>query len=210
MSVLLSILITVTPIPEDYKLQIRDEITLTVSGNINFAYSDSVSPQGTIFIRSGGLTSEGVSPLSNAVTLSSSVILGTVKVLDLTLEEASKLVEDEFNRYFKNIRISIAIKGFHDVICVNGAVEKPGAYPFFPGRTAKEYIGLAGGFTERADAKRSYVIKKGGNKIHIDKTEIDRGDIIVVKRVFLKWWEDYVTIASALTTVTIAWFTLSR
>jgi len=196
-------------VPEDYRLQIGDEVVITVSGNINFSYSDSVSPQGNVFVQSGGtISSSGLQ--GNVVIPSGETILSSVKVINLTLSEAREVIQDEFNKYFKNINVSLAIKGFRDVVYVSGEVVIPGAYPFFPGKTIKDYIGLAGGFTDRANLKKSYVLKEGEVKVPIDKAQVDRGDVIVVKRVFLKWWEDYLTIASAIATVVIAWLTIAK
>lgn len=255
-------LLALTPIPEDYQLQINDEILITISGSVNFSYHQTVSPQGNIFIQSGKTTLE------------------IIKVLNLNLGDTQVLIQDIFNKYFKDITVSVTITKFRDVVYVDGAVVIPGAYPFFPGKRARDYIGLAGGPlvsgdlesikiitpndgvitgkldatpprnatitiphayvyvrgavgvpggfpfdpaltashyigmaggpTDRANLKGSYVVKRDGTKVSMEKANIDKGDIIIVRRVFLKWWEDYLTIGTAVTTVVIAWLTISR
>jgi protein involved in polysaccharide export with SLBB domain len=270
-------LLTLPPIPQDYELQIGDKITITISGAINFTFSQRISPEGKIFIQSGGLPL--ISPARNEVVPSGATVLGTVEILGLTIEEAEEKIEGEFKKYFKNIDVSLTVTEFSDLIYVEGAVVRPGAYPFFPSKTVQDYLGLAGGpltsgdienvkittsenkiingnldfspprnsvifvpkvfvyvkgevkrpgsfpynpsmnvsqyigmaggLTDRADLKRSYVIKKDGTKISIHKTHIEKGDIIVVKGVFLKWWQDYVAIVGGVIS-TIYLFTLIK
>ncbi|MBI4723063.1 MAG: SLBB domain-containing protein [Candidatus Stahlbacteria bacterium] len=275
----LLLLLVLPPVPTDYKLQIGDELAITIAGNINFTYSQAVSPEGIIFIQSGGFSLR--SPAGGDIVPSGGTILGTVKVLGLTLDEARKLVEQEVKHYFKNISISLSIMRFEDVVYVEGGVVRPGAYSFFPGKTVRDYIGLAGGPvpsgdienfnltppnnevkgagnldfspsrnsvifvpyayvyvkgevnrpgnfsyesgkkvlhyigmaggpTERGNIKKSYVIKRDGTKVSIDKTEIEKEDIIVVSKIYLKWWQDYVVIASTATSILIAWLTLQK
>ncbi len=64
-------------------------------------------------------------------------------------------------------------------VYVRGAVESPVSVPYRPNFTAMDYIN---GVTllPDADIKRSYVIKKNGKKISINKAKIDKGDIIVI------------------------------
>ncbi len=69
---------------------------------------------------------------------------------------------------------------------------------------------MAGGPTDRGNIKNSYVIKRDGNKVRIDKTEIEKEDIIVVSKIYLKWWEDYVTLTSTAAYILIAWLTLQK
>ena len=273
----LLLLLVLPPVPSDYRLQIGDEIAITIAGKINFTYSQAVSPEGIIFIQSGGFSLR--SPAGDNIVPSGAAVLGTVKILGLTLEEARKLVEQEFKRYFKNISILLSIIRFEDVVYVEGGVVRPGAYSFFPGKTvidyiglaggpvpsgdiekikittnntniacnldfspprnsvilvpyayvyvkgevnrpgnfsyesgkkALHYIGMAGGPTDRGNIKNSYVIKRDGTKVRVDKTEIEKEDIIVVSKIYLKWWQDYVVIASTATSILIAWLTLQK
>jgi len=95
-------------------------------------------------------------------------------------------------------------------VYVEGEVEKPGIFPYIPDFSLKEYIGRAGGPTSRANLRESFVIKRDGTRKPLKKTTIDKGDTIVIKEVFLKWWQDYITIASAITTVVIAWLSIRK
>ncbi|MDD2890925.1 MAG: hypothetical protein PHE49_09870 [bacterium] len=194
-------LLVLPPVPNDYKLQIGDEIAVTISGHINFTYTQIISPQGTIFIQSGGRPVQTPEKTETPIVPAGGTVLGTLRLFNLTLLEAMTQTQEEFKKYFKNINVTLTIVNFHDVVYVNGAVAIPGAYPFFPDKPAMEYIGLAGGFNERADIKKSYIVK---NNIKIplnNNTKIERNDIIVVSLLTLKWWQDYVSIVSAFTTI---------
>lgn len=96
-------------------------------------------------------------------------------------------------------------------VYVEGEVTNPGAYLYEPGKTVLDYIGEAGGFTERANRKEVYVIKRNGKREKVSLMDpVDRGEKIVVKRVLLKWWEDYLKIMSVVTTLVVTWLTLTR
>lgn len=206
---LIIILLTLPPVPENYKLQIGDEVAVTVSGKINFTYSQVISPQGTIFIQSGGKPLQ--IPSETQISPPGGAVLGALKIIDFTVNDARGKIEEEFNKYFKDINITLTITKFQDVVYVTGAVALPGPYPFYPGRPVMEYIGLAGGVTERADLNKSYIIR-GNYKIPLDKVQIDRNDMIVVKYLTFKWWQDYANIASIVTTaaytIVITWLNL--
>jgi len=68
-----------------------------------------------------------------------------------------------------------------DVVQVLGAVQSPGPVFHSAGRSAREYINLAGGSAPDADLKRSVVIKvTGGVRRLADSKTVDPGDVIVV------------------------------
>jgi len=84
-------------------------------------------------------------------------------------------------------------------VYVRGEVKNPGSFPYYKGMKVEHYIGKAGGITERGNLKKSYVIKKDGKKIPLKKVkEVGKNDIIVIKRINFKWWEDYFKIATGL------------
>jgi len=103
------------------------------------------------------------------------------------------------------------VPSIEDVVYVEGAVTTPGAVQYTPGLRASAYIGMAGGPTDRASMTRIKVIRPDGGVIAArENPEVKRGDRVVVPEVALKWWQDYVTIGSAATSVLIAWLTLTR
>lgn len=203
MVILFYLLASLSTIPEDYKLQIGDEVAIYVSGSINFSYTETISPQGTIFIYSEEIIYTDY--------LAKGTVLEEAKIINLTLDSAKQVLQEKFNKYFKNIDVSLVIKQFRDVVYVSGAVALPGAYPFFPGQTAMYYIGKAGGLSERADLQNMYVIKANKTKIPLNKVEeIDRYDTILVGYLPLNLWRDYIGIVSTFVTIIATWVALTK
>lgn len=105
----------------------------------------------------------------------------------------------------------LVIPSVEDVVYVEGAVNAPGPIQYQPELGALSYIGLAGGPTDRASMGRVKIRRPDGKTVIASgNLEIKRGDAIVVPEVALKWWQDYVTIAGAVTTVVIAWLSVTR
>jgi protein involved in polysaccharide export with SLBB domain len=67
-----------------------------------------------------------------------------------------------FSRFFKEIRVSVNLTETGDPIYVSGAVVIPGTYPYLPGRSVEDYIGLAGGGSEEANVANAQVIRADG------------------------------------------------
>jgi protein involved in polysaccharide export with SLBB domain len=103
----------------------------------------------------------------------------------------------------------LIIPSLEDKVYVEGAVNQPGAFIYQPTLTVKEYIGKAGGPTERGKLSGVKVKRVDGNVLNDeDVEEIKRGDTVIVPRISFKWWEDYVTVATAATSLIIAWLTI--
>ena len=67
-------------------------------------------------------------------------------------------------------------------IQVNGYINRPGTYSYVPGHSVYDYVAMAGG-TNPQGSNSKIMILRGNNKIrNIGNTEIQRGDIILVKR----------------------------
>ncbi len=92
----------------------------------------------------------------------------------------------------------IVIPSIKSEVYVQGEVNSPGSYLFFPNHRALDYIGKAGGFTIFANRKRAY-LQRGDKKIPLrDDPLIEPGDKIFVPRITFKWWQDYATILGAI------------
>ncbi len=84
-----------------------------------------------------------------------------------------------------------------DNVYVMGAVLQPGAFPFQPNYSYKEYVSLAGA-TQHSKMKRIKLIKKNGEQVKLSvNTVINPGDTILVPQ---KYWRAE-TVASWLSTV---------
>lgn len=83
-------------------------------------------------------------------------------------------------------------------VYVEGEVANPGAYDFTPNQRASQFIGQAGGPTVYAYLGGAY-IQRDGRRISLREDPlVEPGDIVMMPRVLLKWWQDYVQIISAI------------
>ena len=67
-------------------------------------------------------------------------------------------------------------------VMVNGFVQIPGGFSYFPGYSVADYISLSGGNAINGDPRRVYVIHKNGEKEYGDDVTVMRGDVIYVPR----------------------------
>lgn len=89
-------------------------------------------------------------------------------------------------------------------VYVVGNVDEPGPYPYLRNRSVSDYIGLAGGGDTRAAMDRT-VVKRRQEQLDAKMvTAIQPGDMIVVPETRLKWWQDYVAIITAVSTVVLS------
>ena len=89
-------------------------------------------------------------------------------------------------------------------VYVVGYVESPGPFPYVRNRSVMDYIGLAGGGDERAKLSRAVVHRRNARIAIGDVEAIQPGDMIEVPEKRLKWWQDYVTIVTAISTVVLS------
>jgi len=67
-------------------------------------------------------------------------------------------------------------------IMVNGFVQTPGGFSFFPGYSVADYISLAGGNATNGDPRRVYVIHQNGQREYGNEVTVMRGDVVYVPR----------------------------
>jgi protein involved in polysaccharide export with SLBB domain len=108
---------------------------------------------------------------------------------------------------------TIYIPELRRLVYVLGQVNNPAAYEYREGRKLTEYISMAGGLKDRADLGRVAVVReiegktqvipinmneivnKGRSDLDI---EIKENDIVFVPEVFIKGWQDIVSIISGI------------
>lgn len=73
-------------------------------------------------------------------------------------------------------------------VSVNGFVQVPGSYKFFPGYTCADYIGLAGGNSPEGNVNRAVVKHLDGTVERGPEVTICRGDLIIVPRSLSQWF----------------------
>ena len=67
-------------------------------------------------------------------------------------------------------------------IYVNGYVNNPGIYDYIPGHTIYDYIAMAGGASFKGNENKVIIIRDNKKIKNISKINVQRGDIILVKR----------------------------
>jgi protein involved in polysaccharide export with SLBB domain len=96
-----------------------------------------------------------------------------------------------------------------EAVRVAGEVRRPSLIEYGPGRTAREYIELAGGFSDRAHRSKVRVTHAGSNQTLLlkDVKAIEPGDFIwVPEKSEVSFWsvlKDAITVAGAVATIVI-------
>jgi len=92
----------------------------------------------------------------------------------------------------------VVVPAFDTLVYVEGEVTNPGPFPYYPSLRAGDYVGQAGGPTMYASSRSLSVLRSGRRISGRLNPVVEPGDIVVVPRVGLKWWQDYVTIFGAV------------
>jgi protein involved in polysaccharide export with SLBB domain len=92
----------------------------------------------------------------------------------------------------------VVVPAVDTLVYVEGEVTSPGPFPFYPGLRASHYVGQAGGPTLNGRGESFYVMRSGLRVPGRHDPVVEPGDIVIMPRIAVKWWQDYVTIASAV------------
>lgn len=100
----------------------------------------------------------------------------------------------------------IVCPGAPSTVTVAGHVINPGRYNYFAGMSPQYYISQAGGADDKGDLGDTRVIAPDGTEFYIDEVDdVAVGSTIEVPRKIMVWWEDYLTVATGIASVVIAW-----
>ncbi len=87
-------------------------------------------------------------------------------------------------------------------ITVVGQVQKGGTFPFEPGTLLSYYIGMAGGYAERASTGNIRINRWGGKAVKgRENTIMEPGDVVVVGEMQIKGWRDYINLLAQVSTM---------
>lgn len=87
-------------------------------------------------------------------------------------------------------------------VTVVGQVQKGGTFVFEPGTVLSYYLGMAGGYGERASTGNIRINRWGGKTIKArEDTVIEPGDVVIVGEMQIKGWRDYISVAGQLITM---------
>jgi protein involved in polysaccharide export with SLBB domain len=93
-----------------------------------------------------------------------------------------------------------------DKVYIVGEVKNPGPQDFRPDLTPREYLAAAGGPGVRAKiAAATVTFRSGRTYAMAEAPPLEAGAMITVPEVAVKWWQDYVTIATAVASLITAY-----
>ncbi|MBI2554631.1 MAG: SLBB domain-containing protein [Candidatus Rokubacteria bacterium] len=93
-----------------------------------------------------------------------------------------------------------------DKVYVTGNVRAPGAFDYRPFYSPKDYVLLAGGPDRRAKMSAATVTFPNGKVYKLDEAPpVEPGVVMQVPEVLVKWYEDYLLIASAVASIVTAY-----
>lgn len=134
----------------------EDIIEISVWGNKEFAGDLPVRPDGNISV-----------PL-----------IGDVKVEGLTPVQLKKLVTQKLRKFITDASVTVFVKEINSInISISGEVKVPGTFKVNRPITLLHLFSLSQGFTDKADLKNSFLLRKG-KKLSIDfYALVKKGDI---------------------------------
>ncbi|MDQ7799276.1 MAG: SLBB domain-containing protein [Candidatus Edwardsbacteria bacterium] len=87
-------------------------------------------------------------------------------------------------------------------VTVVGQVQKGGTFVFEPGTVLSYYLGMAGGYGERASTGNIRINRWGGKSLKArEDTPIEPGDVVIVGEMQIKGWRDYISVTGQLMTM---------
>jgi protein involved in polysaccharide export with SLBB domain len=125
--------------------------------------------------------------LSDAATISYP-ILGEIRLAGKTVGELERIITEGLRgRYLVNPQVTVTIDEYRRFF-INGQVGQPGGYPYFPGLSVLKAITIAGGFKERADHDKVFIVRESDaeqKRVPVDlKAQVYPGDVITVEESF--------------------------
>lgn len=185
-----------------YRIQINDVLEVTVWNH----------PE---------LSKEVVIPKDGCVSYP---LVGNILAKGLTAVELEDTIREGLTPYVLDPQVTVLLKRYQkETINVFGAVKNAGAFDYQRGRTLIDYLGLAGGPTNRANLKKLTVSRRDSTDMYsfvIDaKRVIEHGDrelnmelypddTIFVPESFISGWRDWATVGglviSSLTVYVVA------
>ena len=113
---------------------------------------------------------------------------GNVDAVGSTPSQLEAAIENGLKQgYLVNPRVSVVIDQYRPFF-IYGEVKKPGGYPFQPGLNVRKAVTLAGGFTERADQDKIYIVREADSNNAAHKIGLSGpvmpGDTLTVEESF--------------------------
>ncbi len=173
--------------PTRYVVQPNDRLLIIIKGTASYSFQTFVTPDGKMPLFRINLAAPTlnvqnlISPLTGSEKMLD--VEGIVNIKGKTLSGVKKMVKDFYTKIYGDVDIELTlIEGGKTYIYVEGEVNFPGAFSYYPGMSIDNYIGLAGGYTQEANKEIVYVIRNGEVIKDVKGTKLLIGDRIVVPR----------------------------
>ena len=152
------------PLPNDYKISLRDQFTIILSGSKEAIFDLDVKLDGTILFPE----------------------LGSISVVNETLEDVKSKLRNLIKQSYIGVQIDISIKELAaKKITIVGAVKTPGMYLVNPFSTISSALGYSGGISEIGTLRKIKLIRVDGEVYNFDLYKLlingDRSDDITIQ-----------------------------
>ena len=135
------------PLPNDYKISLRDQFRIILSGSRDQIFNLNVNLDGTILFPE----------------------LGSVYVAGLTLQEVREKLSSIINQSYIGVNIDISLTNLSaKKVTIVGAVETPGTYLMNPFSTITGALAYSGGISEIGSLRNINLIRNNGSIIAFD------------------------------------------
>ena len=152
------------PLPNDYKISFRDQLTVILSGSRDSIFDLDVKLDGTIQFPE----------------------LGAISVVDKTLGEVKTLLTNLISRSFIGVEIDVSMKNLSaKKITVVGAVKTPGTFLVNPFSTITSALAYSGGISKIGTLRDIKLIRRDGTVFSFDLYDLlikgDRSNDITIE-----------------------------
>ena len=152
------------PLPNDYKISFRDQLTIILSGSRDSIFDLDVKLDGTIQFPE----------------------LGAISVVDKTLGEVKTLLTNLIRRSFIGVEIDVSMKNLSaKKITVVGAVKTPGTFLVNPFSTITSALAYSGGISKIGTLRDIKLIRRDGTVFSFDLYDLlikgDRSNDITIE-----------------------------
>ncbi len=144
------------PLPNDYKISLKDQFKVILSGSRDQIFNLNVNLDGTILFPE----------------------LGSVYVAGLTFEEVKERLSNMINQSYIGVSIDISLQNLSaKKVTIVGAVNTPGTYLVNPFSTITGALGYSGGISEIGSLRDIKLIRNNGSTFSFDLYDLlIRGD----------------------------------
>ena len=135
------------PLPNDYKISLRDQLRVILSGSRDQIFNLNVNLDGTVLFPE----------------------LGSVYVAGLTFEDVKEKLSNMVNQSYTGVNIDISLQNLSaKKITIVGAVETPGTYLINPFSTITGALAYSGGISEVGSLRDIKLIRNNGEVFSFD------------------------------------------